>query len=253
MSAFLIIPLLVSGFLIITRDPYHFYRLHRYDGQLLYMKAAGYGFFCMMCVIFIGLAIRFAFPHFHPVYILSEAANFSVKADENRFDSWIILISTGTLFLSFVWGYWSKFRYLIRFIRAAIKGRYSCDMKSLPTLWRLSVLEPIFAEHPLNRMFFESLTGKKPMLISLKCGKVYVGIVSKISEPNECEAPSQEISLVPAMSGYRDSADKRVRLINDYSNLNGVDSSIAIPCAEIIRASWFTKSVHDLVDNNCNI
>ncbi|HFC9921158.1 TPA: hypothetical protein ACF0YU_001831 [Salmonella enterica] len=73
MFAFLIIPLLVSGFIIITNHPYHFYRLHRYDGQLLYMKAAKYGLWCLVWSVFIAFVIKYYLPSVHIVTQVSQS------------------------------------------------------------------------------------------------------------------------------------------------------------------------------------
>lgn len=252
MDALLIVPLLVSGYLVLTKNPYHFYRLYRYDGQLLYLKAAGCGFMSFIVFMFISFLVKFFFPAFHPVSLIGKYAAFSKDSYTNRCDAWIVIMSIGTIIVGLIWAYISRTYYVIRFVNGLIKGKYRCDMASVFSYYRLSMLEPVFSDRPMSRMFYESLLSKKPMLLTLKCGKVYVGIVSKVSEPTENEGPGQEIVIVPGMSGYRDKNTQRVMFINDYRDLKNkdVDSSITIPCEEIHHASWFTKSTHDDVDNN---
>lgn len=252
MAAFLIIPLLISGYIVLTTHPYHFYRLHRYDGQLLYMKAAVYGFFCVAIVILMAIIIKALTSNFHPVTKISEWAAFTKDEAANRRYSWLIIVSSLSVFTGALWGYGAKAWYLLRFIRDLQKGRYQCEIKDIFNYLRLATLAPLFAELPIDRMIFESMVRRKGVLVSLKCGKVYVGVINKLSEPNESEAPNQEISLVPTMSGYRHKDTRRVVILNDYAELKDVDTSIAIPSDEISHISWFTHDVHQKIDNNAD-
>ncbi|WP_312838665.1 hypothetical protein [Pantoea piersonii] len=250
MAALLIIPLLISGYIVLTKHPYHFYRLHRYDGQLLYMKAAVYGFFCLMFAVFVAVLAKWAFSSFHPVTALDKMTAFTKEQSNNRMYSWVILLSITSLAIGYIWGYVAKAIYLIRFIRKALSGSYPSDIKTLMTYLRLSILEPLFSELPINKIFFESMVSKRHILVSLKCGKVYVGVINKISEPNESDAPNQEISIVPVMSGYRHKDTRRVTFTNDYGNLVDVDTSVRIPCSEVSHTSWFERDIHTKIDNN---
>lgn len=45
MFVLLVIPILVSGFLLIHIHPIYKYKLYRYEGQFLYLKSALWGFF----------------------------------------------------------------------------------------------------------------------------------------------------------------------------------------------------------------
>lgn len=55
-------------------------------------------------------------------------------------------------------------------------------------LIRLNELEKLLSDGSLGQLFFDSATTNRPVLISLKCRKVYVGTVNMISEPNENKA-----------------------------------------------------------------
>lgn len=46
MFALLIVPVLVAGFMTCHIHPVHSYRLHRYEGQYLYLKSAELGLKC---------------------------------------------------------------------------------------------------------------------------------------------------------------------------------------------------------------
>jgi len=55
MFLLLIIPILISGFYICNHNLYYFYRLHRYEGQYLYLKSALLGFTCLIIASFLSL------------------------------------------------------------------------------------------------------------------------------------------------------------------------------------------------------
>lgn len=249
MGALLIIPLLISGFIVITRHPYHFYRLHRYDGQLLYMKAAVYGFYCMATVVSLALVMKHFAESFHPVGLVAQVGEFSDNKSENRLYSWMIVISGFSVLAGIAWAYGARLWYLIRFAQRISSGAMKCDTKELYNHLKLSVLAPLLSELPVNKLFFESLMHRKPILITMKSTKVYVGIVSRISEPNETDAPNQEVTVIPLMSGYRDKK-QQIHFINKYEDLSGVDTGISLPRCEICHTSWFTYEVHERVDNS---
>lgn len=88
------------------------------------------------------------------------------------------------------------------------------------------------------------------ILVTLKCNKVYVGVITRLSEPNESDGPIQEISLLPLMSGFRETESRWINFINNYVSLGDTDTHITIPRNEVTHASWFTQEVHRQVDRN---
>ena len=250
MAAFLIIPLLISGFIVLTQHPYHFYRLHRYDGQLLYMKAAVYGFFCVSIVVGLAILLKACTSNFHPIAGLSNWTDFTKDESQNRLYSWMIAISISSVLIGTIWGWGAKVWYLIRFMKAYASGTHKCKQEDIFNHLKLSTLAPLLSELPIDKMFFESILHRKSILISMKCGKVYVGVISRISEPNETDAPNQEISLTPVMSGYRDKDTRRIHFINDYKMPSNVDTTINIPRSEVSHTSWFSMETHKTVVSN---
>ena len=105
MFALLIIPLLVSGSLLVTSS--HniklFFRLHRYDGQLLYMKVATYGFYSCLAAIVAAYSIKFLCPGLTFATWLSHLIDGSSDPKENRITAWLILLSVTTVGLAWLW------------------------------------------------------------------------------------------------------------------------------------------------------
>lgn len=252
MIAVLLVPLLISGFTLLINHPYHYYRLHRYSGQLLYMKAAGYGFFCVIIATAIAIVAKSLFSGFHPVMTIATWADFTDDDSVNRLWSWFIIISITSILIGYIWAYVAKIIYAFKFIRALLAdkdGRQTIALKDLMRHLKLSVLAPLMLETPMNSLLFNSLLHRRHILITMDCGKVYVGVVSHITEPNETEAPTQEIALTPVMSGYRHKDTRRICFINNYAELSAVDTNINIPRGNITHASWFNEDVHKSVDN----
>ncbi len=252
MFALLIIPLLVSGQIIVS-SPYKistYYRLHRYDGQLLYMKVATYGIWCLLISLAIAFLLKWLVPDFTLATWLSTKMDASKDLKENRLASWLSLLSVTMVFVAVLWLQLAKFGINI----AALILRHSIDKKENLAYYRqvirLSALQEILADGSLGQLFFNSATTDRPVLVSLKSRKVYVGTVNMISEPNEKQGPNLEISINPIMSGYREKDNLRVLFSNDYSNLNDIDTSVIFPLSEVSHASWFDMETHKKVDNN---
>ncbi|EQB0138338.1 hypothetical protein ACYAD5_000281 [Enterobacter cloacae] len=252
MFALLIIPLLVSGSLLVT-SPHNiklFYRLHRYDGQLLYMKVATYGVWSFIGAVVIAYSLKYFFPGFTAATWLSHLIDGSSDPKENRITSWLILLSVTTFAVALLWLQFCRLRmYVAAYFISDNPGDKDSINFSKQVL-RLYELEQLLSDGSLGQLFFDSATEDRPVLVSLKSRKLYVGVVNMISEPNEKQGPNLEISISPIMSGYRDKDTLRVLFSNDYNDLDDIDTSIIFPLSEVSHASWFNIDIHEKVDNN---
>lgn len=80
MYALLILPILVSGFICLTMQKKNYWRLHRYDGQYLYLKAAQHGIyhlFIAMVLSFFLKNISLTFSHQIPSHLCSFTVPYS--------------------------------------------------------------------------------------------------------------------------------------------------------------------------------
>lgn len=252
MFALLLIPLLASGQILIS-SPYrirHYFRLHRYDGQLLYMKVATYGVWCFIFSVLLAYAIKWFIPEFTAATFLARSMDLSNDLKENRLSSWLILLSLGMVLVATIWTQISRLRLFIAAYILSGDDKSKSQIECNKQMIRLSLLEEILADGSFGKIFFNSAIKDKPVLVSLKSRKVYVGIVNKISEPNEKQGPNLEVSINPIMSGYRDKDTLRVLFTNDYADLGDIDTSIVFPMSEVAQVSWFDMDTHEKVDNN---
>lgn len=252
MFALLIIPLLVSGQILVS-SPHRintYYRLHRYDGQLLYMKVASYGICCLIISLFSAFVMKWAIPNFTLASWLSLKIDASEHAKENRLTSWLILLSLSMVFVSYAWVQLARFRIYLAALTLSKFSKEPSEIAYFKQVIKLSAIESLLSDGSLGQLFFDSAIADRPVLVSLKSRKLYVGTVNMISEPNEKQGPNLEISINPIMSGYRDKDNLRVLFSNDYSNLSDKDTSVIFPLSEVSQASWFDMDTHEKVDNN---
>ncbi|EGS2006918.1 hypothetical protein I8I78_004455 [Enterobacter cloacae] len=262
MFALLLIPILVSGYILVVANLYHYYQLHRYDGQLLYLKVAAHGTMSVVFVLALAVIMKFLFPDFHPIAIVSEILNVKKTIDNNKVETWLALISIASIIFSLLWVFivWSK---------NVILG-FFCEKQHHEDIFhakKLRILRKTISNSTLDSMLLDAMESspKKSILVTLSSRKVYVGIVNGIQEPTESEAPNSYISIFPIMSGYRDKDTLSITFTNSYPSEVSVSSAatadskkihkvanmdILIKSDEISHLSWFDFAVFDEVNGS---
>jgi len=214
MLLLLIIPILISGFYVCNHNLYYFYRLHRYEGQYLYLKSALLGFICLLTASLIALLLNAFIPGtifdapidiVEFIHWLINSAVVDTQVDSKQL-AWIVLLAVLTQITGWLWVKVSFFH---------IKWRESDVEKS-----KIMLMSSILRDSPLDNILLESYISETPLMLTLNDRKVYVGVVASLGEPNESEGMDQEISIIPIMSGYRDKNDFHVTFNTDYKIIN---------------------------------
>lgn len=264
MIALLLIPILVSGYILVVANLYHYYQLHRYDGQLLYIKVAAHGTISVVFVLALAVAIKYFFPDFHPIAKASEALHVKKIIDNNKAETWLALISLSSIVMSLTWVFlvWVK-NILWGFCYETSNHENIIHAKNI------RVLRKTVSNATLDKMLLDALESnpKIPILITLSSKKVYVGIVNAIQEPTESEAANQYISIFPLMSGYRDKDTLEIFFTNAYPTEVTVSSAatknsikthkirymdILINAEEVTHLSWFDFDLFEQVNGSIN-
>lgn len=266
MLALLLIPILVSGYIMVIANPYHYFRLHRHDGQLLYLKVATYGTFCLIASTIIAGLIKWKFPDFHPVKVLVTQFKVTGNEDSDRIYIWLTLLS----FTSIVF---ALFYVFITWIKNTYKGcRYKRKHGALYTKVRQAknarILKQTLSSGTMDALLFDALESepKRSVLINLSSKKVYVGLVNGLSDPNEKEGPNKFISIFPIMSGYRNKDTLLVEFTNIYPSTKTVRSAptvrtkktvtnkldIILSTDEITHISWFDFELFETINDSIN-
>lgn len=210
MFLLLIIPILISGFYICNHNLYYYYRLHRYEGQYLYLKSAQLGFFCFVFSSLISLYLNATLPEIVagiPIDLIGFLQWLIQSAfNDNRVDtrhlSWIVLLTILTPFIGWLW---------VKMANIHIWRREKDSEKS-----KIMLMSSILRDSPLDRLLLNSFIAKAPLMLTLNDRKVYVGVVVSMGEPNESEGMDQEIEIMPVISGYRRKEDFNVVFNTDY-------------------------------------
>lgn len=219
MFVFLVIPILVSGFFIIQIHPIFKYKLHRYEGQFLYLKSAQHGLTSLILAIIFtscfsgSLHIPVLDLNINLIEFIQSKLIFikSINNNGKILDelSIIFIITIYTLVVPFIWAILSYIRLFIKYWTFSTKPY---------------VMSQIFTDSPLDKFLFNASISKDKdeaiVMLTMQDKKVYVGNVITMGEPSETEGPDQEIEFAPWISGYRDKDTLNVTFTTDYKILN---------------------------------
>lgn len=236
----LIIPILTAGFLTCNYNPKYSYRLHRFEGQHLYLKAASLGLKSFLIALLLVLLINNYFPprvgevsidlHTYVWFLFRE---FDIPSEAANQYSWLFILSIAVHLIAAIACIWQKIWRLV------VSKFLGIDSKFI-------LMYEILKDSPLDAELFRSYAYQKPVLISLSTRKVYVGVAISLGEPNENEGMDQEISIVPIMSGYRDNNNLNVIFDTDYKTVSTDDDlKVTIRQELIDSVSRFNFDVYE--------
>ncbi|HHX8698911.1 TPA: hypothetical protein ACVO4Y_004479 [Vibrio diabolicus] len=270
MFLLLILPILISGYIVFTKHPYNYYRLHRYDGQLLYLESAKSGFMCTassgVAVLLLNKYIPSKLDVLGKVYNL-DLHSFSYSlllplADKDADKlTWILLITLGAILLSYCYALWGSLRLnlkvldisdliSVRRISLSVKRRKWLkrgdeSALSLKERARIVLMASILKDSPMDALFYKSyLMDGFYLMITMDDRKVYIGRVISLGEPNEAVGMDQEITITPYASGYRDKNTLGVTLTTKYNEVSS-DVALTIRQDKIILATHFSEDIYE--------
>ena len=214
MLAFLLLPVLTCGFFICYYSLPHFYKLHRYEGQQLYLKSAWLGVQCL----FYGLLVVAILNTFVPpkilyipvdLYSLVLALVRGIVPKESNANelTWLFLIAVTMHGIAFI-RIW-----VTNWAMNQFQKKEGVDPK-------IKLMSDVLSDSPLDSELLYSYINDQSVLISLSNRKVYVGQVVSMGEPNESEGMDQEISILPHISGYRDKDNLTVNFTTQYQSID---------------------------------
>lgn len=240
MLALLILPLLVSGFIVCHSHPYYYYKLHRQQGQYLYLHAARLGLRCFWYgfLLNVGVDALLHGPYLgwlNPINFTSdELVNlFSLTPETAYRYAWAISVSLTAVFL--MPPCWTLSSKILLWYKTGLWSK----AKQKPY-----ILSPILEDSPLDSFLFTALAEEDMVLLTMEDRKVYVGMVLSMGEPSETSAADQEIVLRPMVSGYRCKDHLKVTFTTPYEDVEK-DLRIVLRQANIVSAFPFNKAVYD--------
>ncbi|MEB1206543.1 hypothetical protein VDQ16_06970 [Xanthomonas campestris pv. campestris] len=252
MGLLLILPLLVSGYLVCLNDRFVFSRLHRYEGQLLYFLAAYQGLKCFGAAFAIvsvlawatgGLSLPLCVPMSEKCVatnldLLQRSAALIISVDPSltnkaQIFSFFILVGCLTCVMPYVFAFFSYKYYIFNFFLR--KGAYEEILgekiaENAPLTNSLKaeargILKSKFGNflakdsikhHPIASVLVQSLTDSIPIMATMEDRKVYVGFVTAIGSMSEVSSPLENFGVLPVLSGYRDKDTLKVIFTYKY-------------------------------------
>jgi hypothetical protein len=212
MGLLLILPLLVSGYLVCMNHPYHFSRLHRYDGQLLYLLVAKLGLYCLLFAFFAWGGVVYLSRHhewFEPQeYAASTLLTMGIanEADVAHY-AFLLEVAILSFFIPVPWVLTARFL-------GFLKGKFT-HFESASAYHRARLL----IGTPLGELLFDSVSRTRQILmLTMNDRKVYIGLVDSLGEASEKESPQRTFSFLPTLSGYRDKDTLELELTTIYSD-----------------------------------
>ncbi|HCU6104523.1 TPA: hypothetical protein OUZ96_000098 [Legionella pneumophila] len=224
MLAIFIFMVLTNSYVVLRLSPTQYLKLHRFRGQLLYIKAIAVGSF----IVFLAYTIERFLPS------ISEG----IENENTIFELFIIslIISFGYVFLCHI---------------SLIYKGFKCEcgqIKGLLIKWhgngKNMVVKQLLQDSPIDVILLSSLENEKFLLISMSDRKAYVGRVVSMGEPNELDGPDQEIAIVPVMSGYRDKDTMELQLTTVYEKVNDKDPVIVLRQENIVSVCEYIESLY---------
>ncbi|MGY2271457.1 MULTISPECIES: hypothetical protein [Pseudomonas] len=217
MGLLIIVPLLVSGYMVCIRHPFFYVRLHRFQGQLLYLQVARMGMACLIVSTLLTAAVLAVSKQAVPIMGHVIATDYSSYlgtllvqlgiASEKNGTLWVFLMQVGLTALVIPF-FWSAF-----YVGAKKKILQLETDVQLHSLLALGVLEGT----PFRVLLRESIVQCRPCMFSLNDRKVYVGVVLFAGTPTESEGVDHAFTLIPILSGYRDKDTLEITLNTHYS------------------------------------
>lgn len=268
MFLLIILPILVSGYIIFTQNLLHYYRLHRYEGQLLYLGSVSFGLICTISgFLLISLLNKyvsesidlFGYIFYLDIYdALNNIISPLIDNDKNSEQAtWIILGTLSSLFIAKLWSTLSNYRLLIKsldiprfFLRIKLsitRGKWipfkTSPILSLSQKTKILLMSSILKDSPLDSLFLDSYINEDYLMLTMDDRKVYVGRVISLGEPNESEGMDQEITITPFISGHRDKDTLSVTLTTKYSEIS-TDVALVLRQERIISATKFSEIIY---------
>lgn len=257
MGILLLLPLLVSGFLVCLKNPSIYNRLHRYEGQLLYLQVARYGLVCLYLSVAFWLVVIGATSHAWGGYCVSFGCIAPFSTDwlawlgarflalglvdaqpAGQVAAFATLVGLLAMCLPAPWAKFLTWRLRKRLRKLVGATARRIDDQVIGTyLLRESVLHS-----PRLLMLYEAFGNRDHVMLSMVDRKVYVGYIISLGAPTEVAGIDQEILLVPTLSGYRNDETLKVEYTTHYAAID-VYSPIALKQENIVSVTRFSESI----------
>lgn len=219
MGLLLILPLLVSGYMLCSRNLLIRYRLPQYEGQLLYFRVAYYGVICFIVAFIIVLIFSALFsrewnegcaaspndccwPYFSTDY-LSAGAEFIASTykpwkDGAKVYFFFFLVGALTMLMPYPLAWLHHYLY-----KRAQEHALGVEITDFSTVEAM-ILRESLAHLPIVQLLINASVERRPVMVIMEDRKFYIGLISSIGIPSEALGAEEDFGIVAIMGGYLD-------------------------------------------------
>jgi len=239
LTGLFLIPALVAGYIVFSKSPIQQATIHRHQGQLLYLNALFKGVIStILGASLIPILLTDPCDHSCDLNVLLRQLIhdfFSALALEPDVSNEATALVEVTLFAVIAAFCWVAYDYLRIYWLAHKEKLLKTSWSEKRFAWMAT---RIFVDSPMDNLLSFSCITKKPLLIQMKTGKVYIGTVTYIGPPNEKDSFAEEISIAPAFTGCRDD-NNQLLLTTSYKGWRHLE--VALNRVDIATLSVYDK------------
>lgn len=243
----LLIPIIVTGYFLLKINIISSLKFYRYDGKHLYIGILAYGgVFTLAAILIVGYLKAYKCVEFlnsFEVFMIKIGESINpLYSDEITYTLTILAIA---IILVFLWNllhffvYWIKFRYITHIFRIKQKKGF-CYRDQI----KIFLMKKVLMDSPLDYILLNAFVTGNLLMLSMEDRKVYVGRIISLGEPTDSRVLSQEVSIIPIYSGYRNIDTLKLSIdIDDNSTTNyqefGQDIYLTLRQENIVSATEF--------------
>ncbi len=188
-----------------------------------------------------ALTLYIAFWHYDP-YKVVKTPDTSSDLYKYILDNWILVLIDFGLLILFVLSFMYSWKFALLCTLLYIISHHC--LHNFIFKYLVPQVEDVF-----YHTFKDLYENKKPVLMTLKNGQVYVGRVLEYPKNLSKPIAEQSVSIMPFLSGYRSDTDKTIKWINNYrplyTDIKDGELKISISRAKVVSFGEFNRTVHE--------
>ncbi|MCD5986502.1 hypothetical protein KDX30_01175 [Pseudomonas sp. CDFA 553] len=227
-------------------------RLHRYEGQLLYLQAARYGLYCFVTAMMLVGAAVYGFRLLGSCFGLNGSsfciwgASYDILGPVA--DSLTTLQLVPVLQSAQVWAFLTYVAVVTIVIPAPGAHLVFLAVKALLGSWDHTVIQGFLLREsvkhsPLLNTLVLAFAKRSPVMITMNDRKVYVGYIKSMGDSTEVTGFDKDFELVPTLSGYRDKDTLEVRYTTEYESEGILNNSLFLKQENVVSLTLYNQDI----------
>lgn len=257
MALLLLLPLLVSGFQVCLSNRLIYSRLHRYEGQLLYLQAARYGVYCFVTATLLVGAVVYGlqmpgtcFGLAGDTYCL-RGASYNLLGPIADFLTSLQLVPAQQS--AYVWAFLTCVAVVTIAIPVPGAHLVFLAVKLLLRSWDQRVINGFLLREsvkhsPLLNMLVLAFAKRTAVMLTMNDRKVYVGYIKSMGDSTEVTGFDKDFELVPTLSGYRDKDTLEVRYTTEYESEGILNNSLFLKQENVVSLTPYNQEIRAAFD-----